>query len=214
MIKINEMYPAIEGEGVWQGLLCYFIRFSGCNLECEFCDTDHKSCKEYHSQKIKNNVIEYFKDVNSIKRVVITGGEPFLQKEKLIELINFLLDVDKCYISIYTNGTIEIPLEIIRKSKVHIILDYKIKDASKMLEENLKNLTPKDIIKFVVDKTEQLPNIQRIIENYNSTFVITPSYQIINPMDIANKMIKLKIGDIKLGLQQHKYIYPPHMTGV
>lgn len=213
MININEMYPAIEGEGIWQGLLCYFIRFSGCNLKCEFCDTEHKECKKKHSYEIKREINEFY-NLDDEKRIVITGGEPFLQKEQLVELIQHLTTLTNIKISIYTNGTILIPKQFLHNENIHIILDYKIKDASKMIEENLIDMSKKDIIKFVVSNVDQIPNIKRIIENYNSTFVITPSYDIINPMEIANKMIELKIGEIKLGLQQHKYIYPPHMRGV
>lgn len=213
MIKYNEIYPAIEGEGIWQGYLCYFVRLSGCNLECDFCDTNHLECGQKSQDSLKQDIINYF-GFDNIKRVVITGGEPFLQYKSLLSLLDKLVKVNQCEICIYTNGTIEIPLEIINNPKIHIILDYKLKEVEKMIESNLRNMSKKDIIKFVVDKASQLSNVARIIENYKSTFVITPSYSLINPMDLADKMIKLKINNVKLGLQQHKYIYPPHMTGV
>lgn len=213
MIKYSEIYPAIEGEGYWQGYLCYFVRFSGCNLNCEFCDTDHKECGQKSPESIKNDIVSFF-GYDEIKRVVITGGEPFLQKNMLIEICSLLVSLKNCEISIYTNGTYEIPLPILNHPSIHIILDYKLKEPSKMVEENLIHMGKKDIIKFVVDNVEQLRNIKRIIENYKSTFIITPSYDLINPMTLANMMIQLKIGNVKLGLQQHKYIYPPNMRGV
>lgn len=213
MIKYNEIYQAIEGEGVWQGYLSYFIRFAGCNLECDFCDTDHKECGQKSPESIKNDIVEYF-GYDEMKRVVITGGEPFLQQSMLIELISLLVSLKNCHIAIYTNGTYTIPKPIINHPQVHIILDYKVKDASKMIEENLLNMSKKDVLKFVIDKPDQLNNVRRIIEQYRATFMVTPSYDLINPMSIANKMIELKLGDIKLALQQHKYIYPPNMRGV
>lgn len=213
MIKYNEIYPAIEGEGIWQGMLSYFVRFSGCNLECNFCDTNHKECGQKTPQSIADSIIDFF-GYEEAKRVVITGGEPFLQQSDLLDLITILINLKKCEICIYTNGTIEIPFPVINHPNIHIILDYKLKEVEKMVEKNLISLGKKDIIKFVIDDVNQLSNIIRITKDYKSNFIITPSYNLINPMVIADKMIKLKVNNIKLGLQQHKYIYPSHMTGV
>lgn len=213
LIKINELYPAIEGEGIWQGLLCYFVRFSGCNLKCDFCDTEHKDCYKKNVESIRDEILKFYGN-QEIKRVVITGGEPFLQMEEIEQLVNLLMVIPQCEMCIYTNGTIAIPDWIINSPKVHIIMDYKMKQQELMLHENMVSLSKKDVLKFVVDNVNQLQNIKRICEGYDCTFMITPSYDLINPMEIANKMIELKINNIKLGLQQHKYIYPSHMKGV
>ena len=211
-MKINEMYSAIEGEGIWQGYLSYFIRFSGCNLKCSFCDTQHKNCIDIDIFEITEKVENYFKNKKN-KKIVITGGEPFLQNEELEKLIEKLL-VNECEICIYTNGTLIISDDIIKNKNIHIILDYKFEYQKLMQEENLINMSEKDVLKFVIDNTDKINDVIRIIENINSKIIITPSYQLINPIKLADKIIKLKLDNVKLGLQQHKYIYPPNMKGV
>lgn len=97
--KINEIFHSIQGEGRWTGMAVTFIRFSGCNLSCSFCDTEHKSFTEYSLDEV-DRVIED----GGHRRVVLTGGEPMLQYDE---------DFYKRFINISThietNGTILIP---------------------------------------------------------------------------------------------------------
>lgn len=101
--KVNEIFPSIQGEGEYVGLPVVFIRFSGCNLHCDFCDTDHSKYKEMTAKEIAEEVSSYY----DIRSVVFTGGEPALQVDS--ELIRELIRVNCLDLYMETNGTI--PLE-------------------------------------------------------------------------------------------------------
>ncbi len=101
--KINEIFYSIQGEGRWAGRAAIFVRFSGCNLKCPFCDTDFKSYEEYGELDILQ-VIQ--KASSSCKFIVFTGGEPTLQVD---EALISLLHKWGYYIAMETNGTHKIP---------------------------------------------------------------------------------------------------------
>jgi organic radical activating enzyme len=98
--KINEIYYSIQGEGFFFGSPVIFIRFSGCNLSCHFCDTQHDPYEEMSIKYIVRELRKY-----PSRHIVITGGEPYsqLDDDLIIELRNKL----NYFISIETNGTIE-----------------------------------------------------------------------------------------------------------
>ena len=102
-IKVVEIFKTIEGEGKWIGLPVSFIRLEGCNLRCSWCDTpysyDGKSFRELSLEKIMEEVEKF-----SLKRLCITGGEPFLT-DLLPDLIQKFIDIDY-KVLIETNGTL------------------------------------------------------------------------------------------------------------
>ena len=75
--KINDIFYSIQGEGYYTGNAVIFIRFSGCNLKCSFCDTDHSRYKFLTKEEIYTKI----KKFNS-KHIIFTGGEPTLQINK------------------------------------------------------------------------------------------------------------------------------------
>jgi 7-carboxy-7-deazaguanine synthase len=96
-MKINEIFYSLQGEGLFSGTPCVFVRFAGCNLNCEFCDTSHKYFTEYTSEELVREVEKY-----PTKHVVLTGGEPTLQITQ-----EFMLALKECgkIIHVETNGT-------------------------------------------------------------------------------------------------------------
>jgi len=99
--KINEIFYSLQGEGFWTGTPIIFIRFSGCNLHCDFCDTQHDSFTEMTDSEILAQIAVF-----PCKRVCLTGGEASLQiDEKLIELLH----ENGYIIHIETNGTKPLP---------------------------------------------------------------------------------------------------------
>lgn len=97
MYRINEIFYSIQGEGFWTGTPMIFIRFSGCNLECSYCDTNHWSYTEYDIRKILLEIDRY-----PSARICLTGGEPTLQNlEPLIEALH----KNHYLVHIETNGT-------------------------------------------------------------------------------------------------------------
>lgn len=103
-MKINEIFYSIQGEGFWHGTPMVFIRFSGCNLACSFCDTTHQSYKSFSNDEILTEIRKY-----PSAHVCLTGGEPSLQINQ--EFID-LLKASGLIIHIETNGTKELPQNI------------------------------------------------------------------------------------------------------
>ena len=86
-MQINEIFYSIQGEGKWTGLPNIFIRTTGCNLRCNYCDT--KYAYEEGTEKSIDQIIKEIKKFNC-KKICLTGGEPLLQKDS-IKLVNELL---------------------------------------------------------------------------------------------------------------------------
>ena len=107
MYSVNEIFFTLQGEGAHSGIPAVFVRFSGCNLHCPWCDTDFT---EHHSMSAEQ-IVEEAKDLYDVpnerrKMCVLTGGEPALQVDKT--LIDVLHDAG-FYICIETNGTLPLP---------------------------------------------------------------------------------------------------------
>ncbi len=97
--KVNEIFKSLQGEGGNQGKEVVFIRLSGCNKKCEWCDTDHENYIEYITEEIIKKVNKY-----GIKSVIITGGEPLIHN--LNPLLKGLKN-ENYWIGIESNGSIE-----------------------------------------------------------------------------------------------------------
>ena len=103
-MKINEIFYSIQGEGYHAGTPAVFVRFSGCNLRCPFCDTKHLEHVDMDANEVLAEILQYPADL-----VVFTGGEPSLQLSA--ELVNELHAFDKT-VAVETNGTRELPVEV------------------------------------------------------------------------------------------------------
>lgn len=101
MRKINEIFYTIQGEGHNTGRAAVFVRFSGCNLKCPFCDTAHEDGVPMTDEEILAKVCKY-----PAEMVVLTGGEPSLWIDQAF--VDKLHEAGK-YVSIETNGTHPLP---------------------------------------------------------------------------------------------------------
>ena len=104
MKKINEIFYSLQGEGFHVGTPAVFVRFSGCNLKCEFCDTRHGEGVMMSDEEILEQVCQY-----PCKTVILTGGEPGLWVDE--DLVAALHKAGK-YVCIETNGTCVLPESI------------------------------------------------------------------------------------------------------
>lgn len=104
MRKINEIFYSLQGEGFHTGTPAVFVRFSGCNLKCGFCDTQHEEGRMMSDDEILSEVCKY-----PCRMVILTGGEPGLWIDG--KLTAALHAVGK-YIAIETNGTCVLPEDI------------------------------------------------------------------------------------------------------
>ena len=104
MKKINEIFYSLQGEGYYTGTPAVFVRFSGCNLNCDFCDTEHLSGVFMSDNEILTEITQY-----PTRHIVLTGGEPTLQID--VPFMQMLKE-DNWYIQIETNGTLTSGLSI------------------------------------------------------------------------------------------------------
>ena len=102
--KVNEIFHSLQGEGFHTGTSAVFLRFSGCNRECAFCDTFHFSGKMMTAREITDAIAAY-----PARHIVITGGEPTLQLDS-----SLLREIKQhgFYIQIETNGSLPVPPEV------------------------------------------------------------------------------------------------------
>ncbi|PID27750.1 MAG: 7-carboxy-7-deazaguanine synthase [Candidatus Cloacimonadota bacterium] len=207
MIKINEIFYSLQGESVYAGLPCIFVRLTGCNLRCSWCDTEYSF---YNGDYLTLNEIE--KKIKSFpsKLVEFTGGEPMLGYEKIKPLIDSLLS-EGYTILMETNGTISI--KNLDKRVVKIV-DYKTVssgESGKFLLENLKFLDKKDQIKFVVSTKEDFEDLLLFYgsnrENIKCEMLISKvGNSELTHEEIAKMIIDSKI-NFRYQVQLHKIIW-------
>ena len=100
-MRVNEFFVSLQGEGHFTGTPAFFLRLSGCNLQCSFCDTSHQSYKEMSEDEIVEEASHH-----APRHIVITGGEPALQLTP--SLIDKLHEAG-FFIQVETNGTLLLP---------------------------------------------------------------------------------------------------------
>lgn len=100
-MRINETFLSLQGEGYFTGTPAFFLRFSGCNLDCPFCDTQHQSFSEMSEEEIVREASSH-----EARHIVITGGEPALQLTQ--SLVDKLHEAG-FFIQVETNGTLPLP---------------------------------------------------------------------------------------------------------
>lgn len=114
MYRVNEIFYSLQGEGFWTGTPSVFLRLSGCNLRCPWCDTDHSAYREMTASDIVHEIQGLLPSSTlhlppSTPHVILTGGEPALQVDET--LIRTLHDAH-FFVSIETNGTLPHPADI------------------------------------------------------------------------------------------------------
>ena len=143
-MRITEIFPSISGEGTRQGAPAVFVRFAGCNLRCAWCDTHYafETGTEMTVEEVCAAVARH-----AISFVVITGGEPLLQEDELVLLLEALKGAG-CDIEIETNGTR--PVAAVQPYAT-ICMDMKCPSSGMSSDPSLlATLRPGDMVKFVV----------------------------------------------------------------
>ena len=203
-MKINEIFYSIQGEGKWMGLPNIFIRTTGCNLRCSFCDTTYayETGEEMSIEEIINRIRKH-----PCNYVCITGGEPLLQEE-IVQLIDVLLE-KKYVICLETNGSIDIE-NLVGKKSLSISLDIKCPSSAmheKMNFNNVSLLTCNDQLKFIIQNREDYEYAKKIIKKYKprSAIFFQPVWGI-NLKELSSWVLNDGL-DVRIGLQLHKIIW-------
>ncbi len=212
IIVVNEIFRSIQGESTYAGLPTTFIRTTGCNLRCSWCDT--KYAYEDGTGMTVDDIADKVKRLGS-GLVEITGGEPLLQ-EGVGGLARHLLD-SGFNVMIETNGSLDIG-KIDKRAT--IVMDVKCPGSGmseRMRWENLDVLDRKDQVKFVIadraDYVWTLDLLGRYKRLLDQTILFSPAFGLMPPDDLASWIQEDNI-DVRLQLQMHKYIWEPNRRGV
>jgi 7-carboxy-7-deazaguanine synthase len=227
-MQITEIYKSLQGESTYAGLPCVFVRLTGCNLRCSWCDS------EYTFQGGRKMTVEQVRDeVSRLSPagglVEITGGEPMLQERDVVPLMKLLLQ-EGYKVLLETSG--ERPLERVPADVVKIV-DVKCPDsgeADTFHMENLETLTPRDEIKFVLssradyDFARDFTQGHALAERVHAV-LFSPAFRkdaggardsshcLVDPRELAEWMLADNV-TARLGLQLHKFIWDPALKGV
>ncbi|WP_457552901.1 7-carboxy-7-deazaguanine synthase QueE [Desulfobacula sp.] len=212
-VDVCEIFYSLQGESSFTGLPCIFIRLSGCNLNCSWCDTLYakKESQGMTFEQILEKLSNY-----QCHLVEITGGEPLLQ-ENTFFLISLLLEKN-FQVLLETNGSKSIkniPPECIT------IMDIKCPsshESDSFLWENIPFLKDQDEIKFVIGSRKDYIFAKSIIKNNLAGILekrihLSPVLGCILPEALAAWMLEDHL-PARLSLQQHKIIWDPDKRGV
>ena len=201
-IKVSEIFTSIQGESSYQGIPFFFIRLSGCNLDCKYCDT-----KEILNKEIEYSVEDLVEEAKKSKldHVQITGGEPLLQKNT-VDLVDSLIK-NEFTVLVETNGSIEITG---LNKKAVVIMD--IKTPSSGMERhfdpnNLKSINDKDEMKFVITDRDDYEWAKKKIVEYglSENVMFSPVHEVLEPGTLAKWIIEDGL-EVRLQIQLHKYL--------
>lgn len=212
-ILVNEIFYSIQGESTHAGRPCVFVRLTGCNLRCTWCDTEYAfyEGRKMTVAEVGERVLEYRCDL-----VEITGGEPLLQPG-IYPLIDRLLATGKT-VMVETSGASDVSRLDRRVIK---IMDLKCPgsgEAARNLWSNLEHLTPRDEIKFVVsDRADyewaRAVILDRDLASRVNAILLSCTFDGLAPANLAAWILEDRL-PARLQLQLHKYVWPPQMRAV
>lgn len=213
-LKVNEIFYSIQGESSWAGRPCAFVRLTGCNLRCIYCDTQYA-----YEEGTWLEIPEIVRQISAFdcRLVEVTGGEPLLQ-EQTPALIRNLLDQDFTVL-LETNGSLDIGAVDARCIRIMDVKCPSSGESERNLLENLKILTPSDELKFVIGSMQDYEYAKFIL----STFLpersrlnpplLSPVFGKIDTPTLAQWILHDRL-DVRLQLQLHKLIWDPERRGV
>jgi len=227
-MQITEIYKSLQGESTYAGLACVFVRLTGCNLRCVWCDSEYtfQGGQKMTLEQVLNEVATLSPGGGLVE---ITGGEPLLQEREVIPLMQQLLS-DGYQVLLETSG--ERPLERVPKEVVKIV-DVKCPDSGEggtFHMANLQTLTPRDEIKFVLSSRADYDFALDFVRRYDlatkvNSVLFSPAFRkdamgardsshcLLDPQELAEWMIADN-APARLGLQLHKFIWDPAVKGV
>ena len=226
-MRITEIYQSIQGESSFAGLPCVFVRTTGCNLRCTWCDSEYTFTGG--STMSVGDVEAQVRKLAPAGLVEITGGEPMLQERDVVELMQRLLAAGYTVL-LETSG--ERPLAGVPQ-EVHKIVDVKCPGSAEggtFHLPNLEALTKRDEVKFVLaDRADyefarEFTRDHRLAERAGAV-IFSPAFRqdaagardasqmLLDPRALADWMLADKL-PVRLGLQIHKFIWEPQVKGV
>jgi 7-carboxy-7-deazaguanine synthase len=223
-MQVTEIYSSIQGESSFAGLPCIFVRLTGCNLRCNWCDSEYT-----FTGGIKMSLEQVLAEVRRlapVKLVEITGGEPMLQQREVIPLMQQLIS-DGYTVLLETSGErplAEVPAQVIK------IVDVKCPDSGEgetFDMANLAALTARDELKFVISSRGDYQFARDFIREHRpaASMIFSPAFRkdahgnrdagncLLDPQQLAEWILADGL-EVRLGLQIHKFIWQPELKGV
>jgi 7-carboxy-7-deazaguanine synthase len=227
-MQITEIYKSIQGESTYAGLACVFVRLTGCNLRCSWCDSEYTF---YGGRKMtQDEVCEAVERLSPGSGLVeITGGEPMLQEREVVPLMQSLLEAHHTVL-LETSG--ERPLENVPEGVIKIV-DVKCPhsgEADSFRLENLQALRPHDEVKFVLSNRTDYEFARDFVARHSlarrvKAVLFSPAFRkqasgardasqaLLDPQELAEWMLADEVS-ARLGLQLHKFIWDPAAKSV
>ena len=212
MLRITELFHSIQGESTYAGRPCVFVRLTGCPLRCTWCDTEYAfhGGSEMTIEEVVAQVRTY-----DCGLVEVTGGEPLHQPDSLTLVAQ--LCTEGFEVLIETSGAIDItPVD----GRAHVILDVKCPGSGmtdRMLWSNLKHLTRKDEVKFVIKDRTDYDWACNIVRQYDLSsrcpVLFSPVFGELDLRLLAEWVLADRL-NVRFQLQMHKLIWSPDMRGV
>ena len=210
-LEVSEIFHSIQGESTWSGQPCVFIRLTGCNLRCAYCDTSYA-----YEQGRFMEIPEIMERVRRLRcdLVEVTGGEPLIQAETPL-LIGGLLDAGHTVL-LETNGSIDIGVVDPRCIR---IMDIKCPSSGMAGQNDLRNLQKlgvQDELKFVIGSREDYEFARDLLSTlpaarYKINF--SPVFGSLALRSLAEWILEDRL-PVRLNLQLHKIIWGPETRGV
>lgn len=203
-LKVCEIFKSIQGESTFAGSVCSFVRLSGCNLRCTYCDTRYAFSQGEEVQI--DSIIESVKK-HDTRLVEITGGEPLIQQHTP-DLCKEFLQLGYT-VMVETNGSCDIS---ILPAGCHRIVDVKCPYSgvsNAFLSSNLDVLTNKDELKYVISNESDFDWALKHVLTHNLqniTILFSPNTNCISTSELASLILNKK-AQVRLGVQLHKLIW-------
>lgn len=196
-IKVSEIFTSFQGEGPYIGTPATFLRLYGCNLNCEWCDTDISTYEMLSVDDVAEILMTQM-EFNNINLLVITGGEPTLQMEEIKRLIKELPEDIK--IQLETNGSIFEYLP-----EIEYVISPK-EDKEKVFENYHKY--DNVFFKFVITSKEDIDEVIAIKNKYGYDKTIWLQGEFSKDALMADLIRENfpRLENIKLSVQTHKYL--------
>lgn len=227
-MQITEIFKSIQGESSYAGLPCVFVRLTGCNLRCDWCDSEYTFTggRKMSMEEVEAEV-ERLSPRGGL--VEVTGGEPLLQEKEAIPLMERLLN-GGYNVLLETSG--ERPLDKVPREIIKIV-DVKCPgsgEGESFRMENLDALTLRDEVKFVIANRGDYEFARDFTAQHElgakvASVIFSPAFKkdasgerdtshcLLDPRQLAEWMLADDV-PARLGLQIHKFIWDPAMKGV
>jgi len=212
LLTVTEIFAGIQGETSYSGFAVAFLRLTGCNLRCRYCDTAYAydSGREFPVEEVVFRVCSF-----GLGRCCVTGGEPLLQ-EDAFPLVGQLLDRGQLVL-VETNGTVPLTRLDPRAVKIMDVKCPASGEHGKMLWSNFRSLTDRDEVKFVIATRDDYRYAREVLERHRGTsrwgILFSPAFGLLPPEKLAEWILEDRL-DVRFQLQIHKVVWGPDRRGV